>query len=169
MLDSMFSLKRVLAFASALIAVLFAIGWLTREDPAELPYLKLVGGGFIYNYRVADVYYGFTAAVLKPIPTGSVVEATFDNPAGGAPFVVRQRMGGPEMVRFAMRSPSLRGVKAGHAYRVLIRILDREEEQTVLWRHMAEFRSQIGDDIVPNEPLTIGPGYARNPVQDKNR
>lgn len=162
MLDRLFSLKRVLAAVFALLAVLFAIGWVTRQDVGELPYLKLVGGGFIYNYRVSDVYYGFTAVVLKPIPTGSIVEASFEDPGGGPALIVRQRIGGVEMARFAMRSPPVRGVRAGHPYHVTLRLLDRESGQ-VIWTHDQTFTSQIDDDIVPKTPLTIGPGYARNP------
>ena len=162
MWNNLFSIRRVLAAVLTLMAVLFALGWLTRQDVGDLPYLRIIGGGFIYNYRVSDVYYGFTAVVLKPIPTGSIVEAAFENPGGGAPLVVHQRMGGAEMTRFAMRSPPLRGVRAGRPYHVTIRLLDRETEQ-VLWTLEKSFASQIDDDIVPDEPLTIGPGYARNP------
>ena len=69
---------RLLAAACALLVPLFVLGWLTREDPAEKPWLQVLGGGFIFNYRVSDVYYGFTAAVMRPLPTGSIVEAAFD-------------------------------------------------------------------------------------------
>lgn len=162
MWDSLFSTRRVLAAVLTLIAVLFALGWMTRQDVGELPYLRIIGGGFIYNYRVSDVYYGFTAVVLKPIPTGAIVEAAFENPGGGPPLVVRQRMGGVEMTRFAMRSPPVRGVRAGRAYHVTIRLLGRETEQP-FWSVEKTYVSQIDDDIVPKEPLTIGPGYARNP------
>ena len=162
MLDRVFSLKGLLTTAGVLLAVLFAIGWMTREDPADKPYLRIVGGGFIFNYRVADAFYGFTAIVQRPLPTGSIVEASFEDPAGGAPHVVRQRIGGPEMTRFAMRSPPVRGVEASRPYQVAIRILDREERH-VLWTHRADFRSQLSDAVMPDQPLTIGPGYAKNP------
>lgn len=156
------SFRGVIAAACLLLVPLFAVGWLTREDPGDRPYLRILGGGFIFNYRVADVYYGFTAVVQRPLPTGSVVEAAFDDPGGGPAHLVRQRIGGPEMTRFMMRSPPVRGVEAGKPYHVAIRILDREEKE-VLWSHGTDFRSQISDDVVPDVPLTIGPGYARNP------
>ena len=76
MVDRAFTLGRVIVAAFVLLAVLFAAGWLTRDDPARKPYLQIVGGGFIFNYRVADVFYGFTAVVQRPLPTGSIVEAT---------------------------------------------------------------------------------------------
>lgn len=157
------SVVKIVVGASVLLALLFAIGWWTREDPADKPYLRILGGGFIVNYRVADVYYGFSAIVQRPLPTGTIVEAAFENPEGGAPFIVRQRMGGPEMTQFSMRSPPVKGVRAGQPYTVSIRILDRTESQ-VLWSYRQEFRSQVGSDIAPDKPLTIGPGYTPNPA-----
>ena len=151
------------AAACALLVPLFAIGWLTRQDPAETPYLQVMGGGFIFNYRVADVYYGFTAAIARPLPTGSIVEASFEDPAGGPPHVVRQRVGGAETARLSLRSPPVRGVEAGHPYKVEVRVLDREG-QRLLWSRELAFRSGISDAVVPDRPLTIGPGYARNPA-----
>lgn len=163
MIERMFSLKGTVLAACLLLAALFSIGWLTREDPGETPWLRIVGGGFIFNYRVADVYYGFTAVVERPLPTGSVIEAEFEDPAGGPAHLVRQRIGGADMTRFAMRSPPVRGVTAGRPYHVSIRVLDREEKR-LLWSRAIDFSSQIGDDVVPDVPLTIGPGYARNPL-----
>lgn len=162
MLEKLVSLKGFVTAAVLLLVPLFVIGWLTREDPGEKPYLQILGGGFIFNYRVADVFYGFTAVVQRPLPTGSIIEAAFEDPGGGEAHTVRQRIGGVEMTRFAMRSPPVRGVEAGKAYHVAIRVFDRDERQ-LLWEHDMEFRSQISDAVVPDEPLIVGPGYTRNP------
>lgn len=155
------SLSHLIAASIGLVAVLFAVGWTTRQDPAEAPYLKILGGGFMFNYRVADVYFGFTAAVMRPLPTGSIIEAVFEDPAGGPGHVVRQRVG-TDTERYALRSPPVRGVKAGQPYRVDIKVMNRQET-AVLWTHGLAFKSQIDDTVVPDQPLTIGPGYARNP------
>lgn len=155
------SLKTIFAAAAGLLVILFAIGWLTRENPQDKPYLRILGGGFMFNYRVADVFYGFTAAVVRPLPTGSIIEASFEDPAGGADHVVRERVG-TETERYSLRSPPVRGVEAGKPYRVAIRVLDREEKR-VIWRHEVAYTSQISDEIVPDKPLTTGPGYHRNP------
>jgi hypothetical protein len=154
---------RLLAVACALLVPLFVLGWLTREDPAEKPWLKILGGGFIFNYRIAEVYYGFTAAVARPLPTGSIVEATFEDPAGGPPLVVRQRVGGAEMSRLSLRSPPVRGVEAGRDYKVAIRVFERDGTH-LLWSDELAFKSDLSDKVVPDQPLTIGPGYARNPA-----
>jgi hypothetical protein len=155
------TLPRLVGAALAVLLVLFAIGWATREDPATKPYLKVLGGGFMFNYRIAEVYYGFTAVVQRPLETGSIIEASFEDPAGGADHVVRQRVG-TDSVRYTLRSPPLKGVEAGRPYQVAIRVLDREEKVTI-WSDNLRFSSQISDAVVPDEPLTVGPGYARNP------
>ena len=154
---------RLLAAACALLVPLFAVGWLTRQDPAETPWLRILGGGFIFNYRVAEVYYGFTAAVARPLPTGSIVEAAFEDPGGGPPLLVRQRVGGAEMTRLSLRSPPVRGVAADRDYHVRLRVLDRDGAH-LLWSDELAFRSGISDSVVPDVPLTVGPGYARNPA-----
>lgn len=152
---------RIIAASVALLALLFAAGWATRHDPADKPYLKILGGGFMFNYREGEVFYGFTAVVQRPLPTGSVIEASFEDPAGGEADVVRERVGtGTE--RYSLRSPPVRGVEAGKAYSVAIRVLDREQGQT-LWADRLQFTSQISDSVVPAKALTVGPGYHRNP------
>ncbi|MDN2580327.1 hypothetical protein [Aquibium sp. ELW1220] len=155
------SLPRIVGAAVALLAVLLAVGWAMREDPATKPYLKILGGGFMFNYRVAEVYYGFTAMVDRPLPTGSIIEAAFEDPAGGQRHVVRTRVG-TDTSRYALRSPPVRGVEADRPYHVDIRVLDRADKQ-LLWTHNLVFKSRISDAVVPERPLTVGPGYARNP------
>lgn len=151
----------LIAAAVLLLAGLFAVGWATREDPEVKPYLKVLGGGFMFNYRVAEVFYGFTAVVLRPLPTGSTIEASFEDPAGGPDHVVSTRVG-TQTERYSLRSPPVHGVEADQPYNVSIRVLDREGE-TELWRDELTFTSKIGDSVVPDKPLTIGPGYDRNP------
>lgn len=157
------TVSRILAATATVLALLLAAGWLTREVPASKPYLKILGSGFIFNYRVADVYYGFTVLVQRPLPTGSIIEATFEDPAGGTGHVVRTRVG-TDTARYSLRSPPVRGVEKDKPYKVAIRVLDREE-RAVLWRDSVSVRSQVGDAVVPDRPLTVGPGYARNPPE----
>ncbi|TKT80422.1 hypothetical protein XW59_007035 [Aquamicrobium sp. LC103] len=156
-----FSVKGIVIAAAALLAVLFAIGWMSRVDPETKPYLNILGGGFMFNYRIAEVYYGFTAVVERPLPTGSIIEARFEDPGGGADLIVRQRVG-TDTERYSLRSPPVRGVEAGKPYHVAIRVFDREERQ-LLWTHGLDFKSQISDTVVPDKPLTVGPGYTPNP------
>lgn len=159
--------KQVLVTALALCAVLFVAGWFTREDLSEQPYLEILGGGFMFNYRNTDVYYGFTAQVKRPLASGSIIEASFEDPRGGPPHVVSERVS-TMTDRYALRSPSIRGVEAGKPYHVAIKVYDRERKQ-VIWQTERSYRSQISDKIVPAKPLTIGPGYHQNPEAVKSQ
>lgn len=157
----MITLPRLISASIVLVTALLAIGWLTREDPASKPYLDIVGRGFLFNYRVADTTYGFTAMVIRPLAVGSTIEAVFEDPSGAEPHVVRKRVG-TDTVRYGFQSPPVRGVEAGRPYRVDVRVLSRQGD-AVLWTHSFEVRSQLFDQVLPDRPLTVGPGYARNP------
>lgn len=165
MLDRL-TLRHVVVATIILLAPLFAVGWLTRADPTDAPYLKILGGGFIFNYRIADVHYGFTAVVARPLESGSVIEAVFEDPGGGPPLVVRERVS-TMTDRYALRSPPVRGVEAGRPYKVDVNVFDRLETRA-LWTHSMNFRSQISDASISDQPLTIGPGYHRNPDAVEN-
>ncbi len=160
------SLKSIVAGALALCVVLFAVGWYTRDNPANSPFLKILGGGFMFNYREGEVFYGFTALVVRPLASGSIIEASFENPAGGAPLVVAERVS-TMTNRYALRTPPLRGVEANRPYHVAIKVYDREKK-ALLWAEEHTYSSQISDTVVPEKPLTIGPGYHLNPDNPEN-
>lgn len=149
--------KSVVGLALVLCAGLFAVGWLTREDPSEKPYLEISGGGFIFNYRIAEAYYGFTAQVLRPMENGAILEATFEDPAGGKPHVVSERLS-VMTTRYALRTPPLHGIAAHHPYEVAIKVYDRQGAR-LIWETKRSYSSQLGDEVVPKKPLTVGPGY----------
>ncbi|WP_367716812.1 hypothetical protein AB2N04_02485 [Nitratireductor sp. GISD-1A_MAKvit] len=155
------SVTGVVVAMLVLCAVLFAIGWFTRVDPSDAPFVKVLGGGFIFNYREGEVFYGFTAQVMRPLASGSVIEATFEDPAGGKPYVVSERVS-TMTDRYALRTPAVRGVEAKKPYEVSIRLYDREKSR-MIWETETTFVSQISDGVVPDQPLTVGPGYHLNP------
>lgn len=154
--------KSVVALALVLCAGLFAVGWLTREDPSEKPYLEISGGGFIFNYRNAEAYYGFTAEVVRPLENGAIVEATFEDPAGGKPHVVSERVSAMT-TRYALRTPPLEGIAAHQPYNVAIKVYDRLRTR-LIWEMKRSYSSQLGAEFVPEHPLTVGPGYHRPDV-----
>jgi len=156
-----FSPTRLVIACIALLAVLFTVGFATRDDMADKPYLRIAGGGFIFNYRLADNFYGFTAVVSRPLETGAIIEAAFEDPAGGPPLVVRERAN-TMTNRYALRSPPLKGIVAHRPYTVHVRVLDRAGRREI-WSRDLQYASQIGGDGLPEQPLTVGPGYARNP------
>ena len=148
----------VLRFALliALAGVLTACG---EDDPDE-PRVEIVGGGFIFNYRVADAFYGITVRRLRPMESGAILEAEFEDPAGGEPIVVRQPSGGGRL-QWMFRTPPLRGIEANRPYRVELRVVDAETGRTLEARARS-FRSDVSQEALPDQPLTVGPGYHTN-------
>jgi hypothetical protein len=60
------------------------------KEEAPTPFLKIVGGSFIFNYRYSKMSYGFVARQLKPLPEGSMLEASFDLPETERKYVITQ-------------------------------------------------------------------------------
>ncbi|WP_245413375.1 hypothetical protein [Mangrovicella endophytica] len=156
------SFGHVVAATLLLLGLLLGIGLATRQPPAETPYLKIAGAGFMFNYRIADAYYGFTVYVMKPVKTASVIEATFEDPGGGAPIVVREELS-PRARQYGLRTPPLHGIRKDRPYQVRVRLL-QWGDGAVLHDERFTVASQIDDAVMPKAPLTIGPGYMRNPA-----
>ena len=127
----------------------------------ESPYVVVSGGGIIFNYRIAEATAGIVAEVARPLPEGGFVEASFENPAGGAD-IVESKPVTPDRRRFSFVTPPLSGIKADTDYRIVVRVLDANGEtlQTV----ETHVHSDLDQSILPEAPLTVGPGYARNPA-----
>ena len=149
------------AFGLFVIAA-FAYVWQHRDDGSTRDYLQILGGGFVYNYRVNDVYYGFTAKVVRPVPVGTIIEAAFEDPSGGPDVVVRERMG-RMTTRYALRTPPLKGIVKDRPYKVSIRLLQSDGTEPI-WQTSREYRSNIDEDVMPDGPLTTGPGYTPAPA-----
>ncbi len=66
--------RKIIGLAAALF--LTACG----EDP-NAPYLNFAGGGFVFNYRNAEAFYGFVAKPVRTLPEGGSIEAQFEVPA----------------------------------------------------------------------------------------
>jgi hypothetical protein len=143
------------------IAALAAIALAGCDDDADdRPYISFAGGGFIFNYNIAEAFYGFVATPERSIPPGTILEARFEDPAGGDPLVVTQaaRDG---MIQYTFRTPPVTGVEADRDYIVELRL--RTPDGTQIASYTKAFRSDIGQDMLPERPLTIGPGYQPNP------
>ncbi len=148
----------LLAAAVAVLAVLFQFAEQRRATSTKLAF---AGGGFLYNYRIAEVRYGLTMRVVNPVPIGTHLEVTFENPAGGDPFVVTRSLGSDTSL-VGVESPALPDVATGRDYAVVIRLRDRVTN-AVLETHERRLRTNIEPTVMPKKPLTIGPGYHRNP------
>jgi hypothetical protein len=127
----------------------------------ETPYVVVGGGGILFNYRIAEATAGIVAEVARPLPEGGTVEASFEDPAGG-PAIVEAKPVTPDRRRFSFSTPPLTGIKADTDYRVVVRVLDATGHE--LQRVETRLHSDLDQSILPKVPLTVGPGYARNPA-----
>ena len=147
-----------LPFVYAMLAVTL-IGC-TNGDTGK-PYLEFAGGGFIYNYRLATADYGFVVRRVKKIPAGTIIEAEFENPSGGPPIVIRQ-VARSTRLSYKFETPPVTGIKANTDYRVEVRLVDPGDKR-VFARYSRSFHADVDQDILPDKPPVIGPGYQPNP------
>lgn len=146
-----------LAMLVALVALLAPAGCGDSDDG---PYVEIVGGGFVFNYRIAEVFYGVTVVAHRPLPPGAELTAEFENPAGGSPIRV-SRQARDNQTRFSLDSGPLQGVMADRDYTVVVTLSVPSGE--VLETHTRVIRSKLDQSVLPERPLTIGPGYTPNP------
>lgn len=62
------------------------------RDSGEGDYLAVAGKLFVFNYRIAQATYHLTLTKVRKVPGDAMLETTFENPAGGEPFIVRQNV-----------------------------------------------------------------------------
>ncbi|HSG95489.1 MAG TPA: hypothetical protein VLA28_08205 [Afifellaceae bacterium] len=161
---SQLSIAVLLAVSIGALAIFFHFAEQRRATTTKLAF---AGGGFLYNYRIAETRYGLSMRVVNPVPIRTLLEVTFENPAGGEPFVVTRSLG-TEPGLVGVESPALPEVATGRDYAVVIRLRDRDTN-AVLETHERKFRTNIDPSVMPKKPLTIGPGYHRNPESDGAR
>lgn len=146
------------AFAISALALLGLAG--CRESGGEGEYFALSGRLFVFNYRVATVRYVVTLRPLKPIGAAEVAVASFENPAGGEPIIVSQKIW-PMSEKVTIESPPLECVVKDLPYKVSIRIEDAKgKPMQVLETTMASSQDQ---SMLPDKPLAVGPFYDPNP------
>jgi hypothetical protein len=143
-----------LALLAALVLTLTACEETTGD------YVEITGGGFLFNYRVADATYGLVATARRTVPAGTVFEAAFENPEGGPPVTARL-VSQDGQRRFALNSPPVRGIVKDKDYRATL-ILQTPEGK-MIETHEQTYHAELGSDVLPDKPLTIGPGYTKNP------
>jgi hypothetical protein len=129
------------------------------EDPNS-PYLSFAGGGFIFNYRNAEAFYGFVAKPLRTLPEGSLIEAQFELPGRPFPAVTSEKVVKGK-VQYKFQSPNLTGIVRNHPYKAVMRLIDAEGKEVA--RYEKEFHADVDQSKLPDQPLVVGPGYQRNP------
>lgn len=139
--------------------LLSALPGCSDGDP-DAPYVEFAGGGFVFNYRLAEAYYGFVVRRLRRIPAGTILEVEFEDPSGGKPIVIRQTAL-PTRLFYKFETPPVQGVRASIDYHVVLRLIDPATQRT-LARYGRSFRSDVDQSILPGRPPVVGPGYQRS-------
>ena len=144
------SLRLKLAFALAGLL-------LGCKEDASTAYVEFAGGGFIFNYRTADHYYGFVVRQKKPLPEGSRLEARFEVP-GGRPEQVVEQPSRPGQLQYVFQTGDIDGIVKNHPYRATLRILDGTTG-AVIAKYKTTFKTDVDQSMLPEGPLVVGPGY----------
>lgn len=148
--------KRVAIVAVSLLAGLALAGC---EDDSSRPFLEFAGGGFVFNYRNANHFYGFVARQKKPLPEGSVIEVQFEVPGGEER--VRQPAR-PGQLQYAFQTGNLRGIVKDRPYRATLILRDGTTGAEIA-RYEKTFVTNVDQTRLPDKPLVVGPGYAEPP------
>ncbi|OEC93211.1 hypothetical protein A9Z06_11395 [Rhizobium sp. YK2] len=121
---------------------------------------QLTGRLFVFNYRVASASYMITLKKIAPIPEGTKAIAEFENPAGGDPLVVNQKIY-TFWDKITLESPDLHCVRKDRPYAVSIKLVDASDKtiQTI----KTEVKSDLDQTVLPTKPLVVGPVYTANP------
>jgi hypothetical protein len=143
------------------ILALLAIALLGCKEDSTTPYLEFSGGGFIFNYRNAEAFYGFVATPLRKLPEGSVIEVHFEVPGSAVPYVISEKSV-PGMMQYSFKTGQLAGIEKGHPYKAIMRLLSGPGG-TELARYEKDFHTDVEQATLPSKPLVVGPGYTPNP------
>ncbi|TCR93001.1 hypothetical protein [Rhizobium sp. BK376] len=144
-----------------LITVMAAAGLLLSACQRQAEnMLEVTGHLFVFNYRVASATYLLTLKKTSPIPDGSKLVAEFENPQGGAPLVLDQKIF-PIDENISLQSENLHCVRKDRPYSVSVKLVDKDGK--VLQELKAEFKSDVDQSILPSKPLVVGAGYEKNP------
>ena len=150
-------LSRSVALCVALIAAV-ALG--ACRDTGKDQLFAISGKLFEFNYRLAVATYVITLRPLRPMVDGQVAVVSFQNPAGGDPIVVNQKIW-PKLPHITLTSPPLTCVVKDKPYAVSIHIQDASG--TLLQSIDTTMTSSEDQTMLPDRPLVIGPKYELNP------
>ncbi|MDV2964634.1 hypothetical protein RZ532_01495 [Nitratireductor aquimarinus] len=147
---------RLFLVTSGICLVLLAIGWVTCERAEEKPLLAVLGGGFKIDHNSSEIHYDLAVREIRHLRHGMIIEADFEDPAGNGYYVVRERVQRWRK-RYSLRSPPVCGVRARKRYLVMLRVLNDQGEEE-LWSDIIYVSSHLGEDVMPEPPLTTWPG-----------
>ncbi|MFK0330386.1 hypothetical protein ACIQUB_04580 [Rhizobium sp. NPDC090275] len=144
-------------FGAAVMSAMLVLAGCQRESDTLV---QVSGHIFVFNYRVAIATYLVTLNKKAPLPEGAVAIAEFENPAGGAPLVINEKIF-PAWEKISLQSPPIHCVKKDQPYTVSIRLVDAGGKE--LQSLKTTVTSDVDQSIMPGKPLVVGPLYTRNP------
>ena len=130
-----------------------------RDEGGAGQYFKVSGRLFEFNYRLAKATYIITLNPLQPMDGGQTAVGTFENPAGGEPIVVRQKIW-PRLQHVTLESPPLTCVVKDKPYAVKITIEDAGG--SVVQTLDTTVTSSLDQSVLPDRALVVGPVYELN-------
>jgi hypothetical protein len=145
---------------ATLLAFVLAFMLAACSEDTSVPYLEFAGGGFIFNYRNAEAFYGFVAYAKRTLPEGALIEASFDMPRGAQPYVATEKAN-PGQLQYSFKTPFLTGIEKDHEYKAVMRLIDSSGKE--LARYERSFHTDVDQASLPSKPLVVGPGYQQNP------
>jgi hypothetical protein len=137
---------------------LLAVG--CRDTGRDGALFEIAGKLFVFNYRVATATYLVNLKQVSPLPDGLIAVASFEDPAGGGPIIVKQKIWS-RLDKTTLESPPVRCIYKGVRYHVSISIegADGAVRQTI----ETTLTSNADQSVLPDKPLVVGPAYTPNP------
>ena len=140
-----------------LAAVFASLLLFACDDQPDKPYVKIAGGGFMFNYRYSVLNYGFVVKPLRPLPEGSTLEASFDIPDSAQKFVLTLPVVAGKM-QYGFETQALHGVKKDVPYKATLRLLEAGTGKELAMMER-DFRSDVEQSSLPTKAPVQGIGY----------
>ena len=152
--------SRSIVVGAALIAATALGACRDTGKESEGRLFEISGKIFVFNYRLARATYVVTLRPLQPMGEGQVAVASFQNPAGGAPLVVEQKVW-PKLDKVSLESPALTCVVKNKPYAIAISI--KGADGAILQKIDTTLMSTEDQSILPDRPLVMDQLYTANP------
>lgn len=139
---------------------LMSIALAACRDNADGKLFELDGKVFVFNYRVATATYLVNIKPNGRVGEGNVAVVSFENPAGGEPIMVEEKVW-PNTTRTTIHSPPVFCIVKDKPYAVVIRVQDATG--ALLQQIDTTITSSQDQTDLPEKPLVVGPYYTPNP------
>ncbi|RWO60231.1 hypothetical protein [Mesorhizobium sp.] len=121
---------------------------------------EISGRLVVFNYRLARATFVVTLRPLQPLGEGQAAVASFQNPAGGEPLIVEQKVW-PKLGKVSLESPALSCIVKDKPYAISISIKDANG--AILQKIETTLMSTQDQSVLPDRPLVIDQLYTPNP------